>query len=292
MPTKTALQKLERIREEEEPKIRAIEEMTSVKITGAAAAAYSLSSTTTLRCLTCITQLGFQPRNKFNGISKRFITTISMASSHPLQVCVKSSVLTPNKLGDCPFCQRVLLTLEEKHLPYDMKLVDLTNKPEWFTKINPEGKVPVLKVDENWVPDSDVITKYLEEKYPNPPLASPPEKSTVGSKIFPAFVGFLKNKEPSDEKEQELLNELNSFNDYLKENGPFISGENICAADLSLGPKLYHMEIALGHYKRWSVPDSLSYVKSYMKSIFSRDSFVKTTASPEDVIAGWAKHMG
>lgn len=30
-----------------------------------------------------------------------------------------------------PFCQRVLLTMEEKHLQYDMKLVDLGNKPEW-----------------------------------------------------------------------------------------------------------------------------------------------------------------
>jgi glutathione S-transferase len=30
-----------------------------------------------------------------------------------------------------PFCQRVLLTLEEKNLPYDMKFVDLGNKPEW-----------------------------------------------------------------------------------------------------------------------------------------------------------------
>lgn len=35
--------------------------------------------------------------------------------------------------------------------------------------------------------------------------------------------------------------------------------------DLSLGPKLYHLEIALGHYKKWSVPESLPYVRSYMK---------------------------
>ncbi|XP_057522728.1 glutathione S-transferase DHAR3, chloroplastic isoform X2 [Amaranthus tricolor] len=216
--------------------------------------------------------------------------SVSM-SSDPLQVCVKESLTTPNKLGDCPFCQRVLLTLEEKHLPYDMKLVDLTNKPEWFTKINPDGKVPVLKYDEKWISDSDVITQLLEEKYPNPHLATPPEKSSVGSKIFPAFVGFLKSKDLTDGKEQELLNELSSFNDYLKENGPLITGENISAADLSLGPKLYHMEIALGHYKNWSVPESLSYVKSYMQTIFSRDSFVKTIASREDVIAGWAKHI-
>lgn len=172
-----------------------------------------------------------------------------------------------------------------------MKLVDLTNKPDWFTKMNPEGKVPVMKFDEKWVPDSDVIAKSLEERYPDPPLATLPEKSSVGSKVFPAFVGFLKSKDPSDGKEQELLNELSSFNDNLKENGPLINGEKISAADLSLGPKLYHMEIALGHYKNWSVPDSLPYVKSYMKNIFSRDSFQKTIASYEDVVAGWAKHM-
>jgi hypothetical protein len=47
--------------------------------------------------------------------------------------------------------------------------------------------------------------------------------------------------------------------------GPFINGGTISAADLSLGPKLYHMEIALGHYKNWSVLDSLSHVKTYMK---------------------------
>jgi hypothetical protein len=47
--------------------------------------------------------------------------------------------------------------------------------------------------------------------------------------------------------------------------GPFINGEAVSGADLSLAPKLYHMEIALGHYKNWSVPDSLANVKAYMK---------------------------
>lgn len=52
---------------------------------------------------------------------------------------------------------------------------------------------------------------------------------------------------------------------FLTMKGPFINGEKISAADLSLGPKLYHMEIALGHFKNWSVPDSLSFIKSYME---------------------------
>ena len=122
-----------------------------------------------------------------------------------------------------------------------------------------------------------------------------------GSKIFSTFIGFLKSKDQGDGTEQALLNELSTFNDYLKENvssfgldlfhnlvfdyvftylntfdgyvyisslllkGPFINGEKISAVDLSLGPKLHHMKIALGHYKDWSVPDSLSFLKSYME---------------------------
>lgn len=47
--------------------------------------------------------------------------------------------------------------------------------------------------------------------------------------------------------------------------GPFVNGKEVSAVDLSLGPKLHHLEIALGLYKNWSVPDSLPYAKSYMK---------------------------
>ncbi|CAN8300176.1 unnamed protein product [Cochlearia groenlandica] len=221
------------------------------------------------------------------------VRTMAMAAASPLEICVKASITTPNKLGDCPFCQRVLLTMEEKNVPYDMKMVDLANKPEWFLKISPEGKVPVVKFDEKWVPDSDVITQSLEDKYPEPPLATPSEKASVGSKIFSTFIGFLKSKDSGDGTEQVFLDELSTFNDYIKENGPFINGEKISAADLSLAPKLYHMKIALGHYKNWSVPDSLSFLQSYMESVFSRESFANTQAQTEDVIAGWrSKVMG
>lgn len=48
-----------------------------------------------------------------------------------------------------------------------------------FLKISPEGKVPLIKFDEKWVADSDVITQSLEEKFPVPPLATPPEKASV-----------------------------------------------------------------------------------------------------------------
>jgi hypothetical protein len=31
-----------------------------------------------------------------------------------------------------PFSQRVLLTLEEKKVAYEMKLIDVSNKPKWY----------------------------------------------------------------------------------------------------------------------------------------------------------------
>lgn len=42
--------------------------------------------------------------------------------------------------------------------------------------------------------------------------------SCRGSKIFSTFIGFLKSKDPSDGTEQALLNELTSFDSYIKEN--------------------------------------------------------------------------
>ncbi|CBI33169.3 hypothetical protein VitviT2T_019161 [Vitis vinifera] len=204
------------------------------------------------------------------------------------EVCVKAAAGDPEILGDCPFSQRVLLTLEEKKVPYKMHLINVNEKPQWFLEMNPEGKVPVIKVDDKWVPDSDVITGVLEEKHPSPPLAPPPEHSSVGSKIFPAFVKFLKSKDPNDGSEQALLDELKALDDHLKDHGPYINGENICAVDLSLAPKLYHLQVALGHYKNWTIPESLSHVHNYMKLLFSRESFEKTKPAPDHVVAGWA----
>ncbi|CAA2987569.1 glutathione S-transferase DHAR2-like [Olea europaea subsp. europaea] len=145
----------------------------------------------------------------------------------------------------------------------------------------------MLKFDEKWITDSDVIVGIIEEKYPNPSLSPPPEISSVGSKIFPSFVKFLKSKDPSDGSEQALLNELKALDEHLKAKGPYVAGENICAVDLSLAPKLYHLEVALGHFKGWTVPESLSYFHDYVKLLFSRESFQKTKAAKEHVIAGW-----
>lgn len=48
-----------------------------------------------------------------------------------------------------------------------------------FLEISPEGKVPVVKFDDKWVADSDVIVRIVEEKYPEPSLTTPPEFASL-----------------------------------------------------------------------------------------------------------------
>ncbi|EPS66304.1 dehydroascorbate reductase, partial [Genlisea aurea] len=209
--------------------------------------------------------------------------------SMAVEVCVKAATGDPSILGDCPFCQRVLLTLEEKKVPYKLHLINTDDKPQWFLEANPEGKVPVIKLDDDkWIADSDVIVNLLEEKYPSLSLTPPPEVASVGSKVFPSFVKFLKSKDPSDGAEQALVDELSALDEHLKSNGPYVNGENISAVDLSLAPKLYHIDVVLGHFKGWTLPERFTHLRDYIKSLFSRESFQKTKAAKEYLVAGWA----
>ncbi|KAF3433780.1 hypothetical protein FNV43_RR24883 [Rhamnella rubrinervis] len=204
-----------------------------------------------------------------------------------LEVAVKAAAGAPDVLGDCPFSQRVLLTLEEKKVQYILHLINISDKPKWFLEVNPEGKVPVVKFDDKWVSDSDVIVVILEEKFPEPPLVTPSEFASVGSKIFSTFVTFLKSKDPTDGSEQALLTELKALDEHLKEHGPYVAGEKVTAVDLSLAPKLYHLDVALAHFKKWTVPEDLTHFLNYKKLLFSRESFEKTKAEEKYVIAGW-----
>ncbi|KAM0062542.1 putative glutathione dehydrogenase (ascorbate) [Helianthus debilis subsp. tardiflorus] len=96
-----------------------------------------------------------------------------------IEICVKAAKGAPDVLGDCPFSQRILLTLEEKKVAFNTHLINLDNKPKWFLEVNSDGKVPLAKFDDKWISDSDVIVDLIEKKYPHPSLATPPELASV-----------------------------------------------------------------------------------------------------------------
>ena len=68
----------------------------------------------------------------------------------------------------CPYAQRAAISMTEKEVPFERINIDLSDKPGWFTAISPLGKVPVLKVGDRVLFESNVILEYLEETLPLP----------------------------------------------------------------------------------------------------------------------------
>jgi len=68
----------------------------------------------------------------------------------------------------CPYVQRAVIALTEKGVAFERIDVDLANKPDWFLKISPLGKTPVLQIGDAAIFESAVILEYLEETEPKP----------------------------------------------------------------------------------------------------------------------------
>src|ERR1700753_3203200 len=84
---------------------------------------------------------------------------------------VRMPMATPLKLVShklCPYVQRAVIALTEKGVPFERIDIDLANKPDWFLKLSPLGKTPVLLVGDHAIFESAVILEYLEETQPKP----------------------------------------------------------------------------------------------------------------------------
>jgi glutathione S-transferase len=68
----------------------------------------------------------------------------------------------------CPYMQRAVIALTEKRIPFERIDIDLANKPDWFLKVSPLGKTPVLMVGDHAIFESAVILEYLEETQAHP----------------------------------------------------------------------------------------------------------------------------
>lgn len=68
----------------------------------------------------------------------------------------------------CPYTQRAGIQLLEKQVPFTRTYIDLAAKPAWFEALSPLGKVPVLRVAEGAIFETNVICEYLEETQPQP----------------------------------------------------------------------------------------------------------------------------
>jgi len=80
------------------------------------------------------------------------------------------NALTLFSARDDVLCHRVRLVLAAKGVSYDLVPVDPTNPPEDLIDLNPYHSVPTLVERDLVLYSASVVTEYLDERYPHPPL--------------------------------------------------------------------------------------------------------------------------
>jgi glutathione S-transferase len=149
----------------------------------------------------------------------------------------------------CPFVQRSAITLNYKRIPYDIRHIDLTNKPEWFLALSPTGKVPVLVVREDdreiVLFESAVINEYLDEVTPGSLLPSDPLKKAQ-QRVMIEFASLALadqwrlsvtgDRAELDKHRAELHRKLGAFEQRVV--GPFHAGEAFSLVDAATIPLL------------------------------------------------------
>src|SRR5476651_1679383 len=100
-----------------------------------------------------------------------------------------------------PFSWRVLLALEHKGLKYESQLLHFDKQEQQspqMLKLNPRGRVPVLKDGDYVVFESVAILYYLDLKYPQAPIfGATPEEAGVIMRVICEFQSYA---EPSLQK--------------------------------------------------------------------------------------------
>ncbi len=89
-----------------------------------------------------------------------------------------------------PCARRVRIVLLEKGLEWQTRIVDLTKmaqkRPEYLA-LNPNGVVPTLVHGDRVVYESNVITEYLDEVFPVPPMYPTDPWQRAQAKMWQAF---------------------------------------------------------------------------------------------------------
>lgn len=156
----------------------------------------------------------------------------------------------------CPFVQRVTALLEAKSLPYEIEYISLSEKPQWFLDISPNGQVPVLITDRGHALfESDAIVEYLEEAYPPlQPGLSPESKatnrawSTLASKNY--LVQCSAQRSPDRTTLQKRSAKLEAAFDRIErqlDDTPYFDGGTIGMVDIAWLPLLHRAAIVENH---------------------------------------------
>ena len=142
-----------------------------------------------------------------------------------------------------------MIVLRAKSIDFQVTYIDLSDKPDWFLKISPHGKVPVLLVDEKPLFESNAIAEFLDEAvepHLHPVDSMLRARNRAWTDYIPDFSGLLGGVYYADSAEK-LAEAIEKLKPGLKKleaaianergnDGPFFNGQSLCLVDAAYGP--------------------------------------------------------
>lgn len=204
----------------------------------------------------------------------------------------------------CPYAQRTHMTLIEKGLEFERREVDLSDKPDWFNKISPNSKVPVVKIGEHVVYESAVINEYIDELFPLPALMPSDPFKRAQARIWIDYCNtvwvddiydLLYAKEPAKQAEmkQKVAKDLERIEtEGMRQlsDGPYWLGETVSLVDLTYYP-FFERFGAIAHLRATAIPETCTRLRAWYDLMRARPS-AQATAHDEayyrDRFAKWA----
>ncbi len=193
----------------------------------------------------------------------------------------------------CPFSQRCRLVLFEKGMDFEIRDVDLYNKPEDISIMNPYGQVPILVERDLILYESNIINEYIDERFPHPQLmpADPVMRARARLFLFNferelfVHVQVLERRDPSkeaqklqDKARQQIRDRLTQLTPIFIKNKHML-GEEFSMLDVAIAPLLWRLD----HYGI-EMPKSAAPLLRYAERIFSRPAYIEALTPSEKVM--------
>jgi glutathione S-transferase len=192
---------------------------------------------------------------------------------------------------------RVLWTLEEMRLPYELKILPFPPRvhAREYLQINPLGTIPLMLDGDTRMTESTAICQYLATRYGPSPLAVEPHEPTYGAFLnflhfgeatltFPeAIVLRYSRIEPDERRQPQVVDDYARFfyGRLRMAEATLASSDYLCpgrftAADISVGYALL-----LSHYNGLSekLPGAM---RAYWERLRQREGFQRADAAQKD----------
>ncbi|MCF6318039.1 MAG: glutathione S-transferase N-terminal domain-containing protein [Proteobacteria bacterium] len=196
------------------------------------------------------------------------------------------SIISVYSVSDSYDSHRIRFLLKTKNISsIDVIEVDPLNPPEDLIHINPYHTTPTVVDRDLALYGTTVITEYLDERYPHPPLMPPDPVTRAKLRLYAyriekdwlSYIPMLENGTVEEKKVavEELTAKLNASIELFSETKFFLSDE-MTLVDTCLAPFLWRLE----HYGLdWEeLPKP---IRTYAHMIFRRDSFKQSVSEQE-----------